>query len=106
MSDRQIRNAIITDADLDTERGLTYWITLDYGGAGQAFGGYQLGGPSRFTELAITRLMDVVGVGRWSELKGKAVRADATGGKVFRLGNHLRDKWIDLEEIARELGLR
>lgn len=106
MTSEKVVNAIILDADLDIERVLTYWITLDYGGITQGFGGYALGGSSRFTELAITRLMEVVGVTRWSDLNESPVRAAIIDGKVRRIGHYLKDNWLDLEEVARECGLR
>ena len=35
------RNAVIESARLEIERGLlTAWLMLDYGGAGQGFGGW------------------------------------------------------------------
>ena len=110
----ECRNATITKADLDTERGvLTAWLHLDYGGSGQAFGGYVLFKPEAnpcrsersaecrdCTGLFITRVLEVVGVDSWSKLPGKAIRVRATHSGVEAIGHYLKDKWF---EPAKEL---
>ena len=98
---RNVRNAIIESADIDTERCLTYWVHLKYEGAGQGFGGYVLGGD--FGCEAIKRLLSTVGVGSWKKLEGSPVRVDADFGRVYRIGHFLEEKWLDLEALAKEL---
>lgn len=101
---RTIKNAVINRADIDCERFLTYWVHVDYDSGGQAFGGYGLGGD--FGCEAIKRLLEVVGVESWLKLQGKPVRIDADWGKIFRIGNYIKEEWLDLEALAIELKLR
>lgn len=101
----KIKNALITNADLSmADHGcLTLLITLDGGGWGVVYGGYCLGhgylGADDFDGSAsglesIMRIMDVVGVVRFQDLKGKYVRVATKGlsGPVKIIGNILRDK--------------
>jgi len=108
----EIKNAIITSVDLDTERGLTMWVHLDYGGSGQGFGGYMLysrdswekdtENNKNYTGHFISRVMEVVGVDSFQKLKGKAVRVKAGHGSVDAIGNYLEDKWfIPKDEISK-----
>lgn len=106
----KIENALITNADLSmADHGcLTLAITLDGGGWGVVYGGYCLGhgylGADDFDGSAsglesIMRIMDVVGVERFQDLKGKYVRVATKGwgGSVKIIGNILKDKWFDIE---------
>lgn len=106
----RIENALITNADLSmADHGcLTLSITLDGGGWGVVYGGYCLGhgylGADNFDGSAsglesIMRIMDVVGVERFQDLKGKYVRVATKGwgSSVKIIGNILRDKWFDAE---------
>lgn len=95
-------NAIISLADIDIERCLTFWIHLSYRAGGQGYGGYYLGGS--FGCVAIQRLLEVVGVQRWSELQGKCVRVrkESPLGDVLELGHFLEDKWLNLSEISKK----
>lgn len=106
----EIKNALITNADLSmADYGcLTLAITLDGGGWGVVYGGYCLGhgylGADDFDGSAsglesIMRIMDVVGVERFQDLKGKYVRVATKGwgGSVKIIGNILKDKWFDIE---------
>lgn len=106
----EIKNALITNADLSmADYGcLTLAITLDGGGWGVVYGGYCLGhgyldadnfdGSASGVE-SIMRIMDVVGVDRFQNLKGKYVRVatKGLGSSVKIIGNILRDKWFDIE---------
>lgn len=106
----RIENALITNADLSmADHGcLTLSITLDGGGWGVVYGGYCLGhgylGADNFDGSAsglesIMRIMDVVGVERFQDLKGKYVRVATKGwgSSVKIIGNILRGKWFDAE---------
>jgi hypothetical protein len=117
--DREIRNAVIVRTSLGFEdHGIfTFYINLDYGGSGQGFGGYGMCDPvfdepghkfrcrrgTAFGAEAIMRLLKVVGVEKWEDLKGKSVRADCEHTKVHRLGHYLKDEWVDLSALADEM---
>lgn len=104
MSEVEIRNAVITDARFDTERGLSAWVYLDYGGSGQGFGGYLLyapkgwaanATPGNFAGHFIWRVLEIAGADDWSKLKGKTVRAKATWEKVLAIGHIVKNDWFD-----------
>lgn len=110
MSDIEIRNAIITDATItnDDHGVLSAWVYLDYGGAGQGFGGYSLYLPKDFTHHDPSgpnfcghffwRVMEVAGVSRWDQLKGKTVRVKAEHSKVHALGHIVKNDWFNPSE--------
>lgn len=77
------------------DRGIMTWfLTLDFGGTGQGFGGYALGGAT--TDFAIKRILKVVGVEKWEDLKGKYIRVKREPrGLIKSIGNLLEDKWFD-----------
>ena len=90
----EIKNARITKAELSmADHGcLTMWLTLEGSGWGCGFGGYCLGkgylGAKEFEGSAkgmesIMRIMDVVGVDRFTALKDKYVRAELEGWSYF-----------------------
>lgn len=100
-------NAIIKRATLTTEDYgiLSAWLTLDYGGSGQSFGGYSLYSPGSPDQASIGgyfiyRIMQVVGVTEWSELAGTAIRVRASHERVEAIGNIIKDDWF---EPAKEL---
>lgn len=89
----EIRNAKITKTSLDIERMFTAWIHLDYSGAGQAFGGYCLGG--EWGCQFIRKVLETVGVECWENLPGKYIRVECEHSKVHRIGHITDDKWFD-----------
>lgn len=103
-------NAKITSTMLGIEDHgvLTVYLTLDYGGAGQGFGGHVLDGPydeatkrradSAAFALYVRRVMEVVGVNSWEALKGQFCRVRQSHSKVHAIGNLLEDKWFFPEE--------
>jgi len=105
---REKRNAIIeaTSLGLESHGIFSAYLTLSYGGSGQAFGGYGLdrhnglrGANSGRVGTAygmefIARIMQTVGVDRWEDLKGKHLRADMEHGKVHGIGHILEEKWF------------
>lgn len=104
----EIKNAIIERASLSIEEHgfLTCYLTLDYGGSGQGFGGYVLALPRsshnfrRETTGAwhIMRIMEIAGVNNWFDLVGKTIRAKATLTKVSAIGHIIKDDWFSPEE--------
>lgn len=104
MSAIEERNAIITDATItsDDHGCLSAWLTLDYGGSCQGFGGYALYLPKSFTHHRleshaghfIWRVMEVAGVTRWHDLKGKTIRVRAQHVGVEAIGHIVKDDWF------------
>ena len=107
-----IQNAKIESVSLGFEDHgiLTCWLHLDYGGAGQGFGGYgfshdprgngHIGSP----DLAdyIIGILDTLEVDSWEKLPGKMVRADSTHDKVLRIGHLLKDRWFDPTKVLNK----
>lgn len=101
--DIEIKNAIIENVKLSFEdRGvLDCWVTLDYGGTGQGFGGYSLYLPKSFRHHNVDsvaghhlyRIMEVSGVTDFSSMKGKAVRVAAENGLIKGMGHITKDDW-------------
>ena len=104
----ELQNAEITSVDLSMADHccLTLRMALDGGGWGCVYGGYSLGngfvGAKTFKGSAagleyIMRIMDVVGVDEFNELKGKYVRVATKGwgSECKIIGNILKDKWFD-----------
>ena len=114
----EIRNAKITDTSISMgDYGcLTFMITLEGDAFGVSYGGYCIGhgflGSDTFTAengsglVAMMRIMDVVGVESWEDLKGKYVRFvdDAWGSPVRKIGNIIEDKWFDIDKFFKEYG--
>lgn len=104
----ELRNALIASVSIDdAERGmLTAWLQLDYGSSAQGFGGYALYLPKSFShhELQsvaghfIWRCMEIGGVSRWADLKGKAVRVKCNHGHAKAIGHIVNDDWFDPSE--------
>ena len=111
----KIRNAKITDTSITMgDHGcLTFRIRLESGALCVLYGDYCIGqgflGSDTFTAdngsglVAMMRIMDVVGVERWENLKGKYVRFvdDAWGSPVKKIGNIIEDKWFDIDDFFK-----
>lgn len=108
-------NAKITDVSLGIGDHccLTFSITLKGSGWGASFGGYNLaffngttfkGSESSEKGLeALTRIMDVVGVAKWEDIKGRYVRAKQEDRLVVGIGNIIEDKWFEPREFFKEI---
>ena len=115
MERNEIVNALIENTSLSmADHGvLCYYLTLKMNCCGVNYGGRVIGkgylgakdfeGYAKGTE-AIMRIMDVVGVHRWEDLKGKYVRVDLPdwGDTVEKIGNIIEDKWFDQREFFQD----
>lgn len=92
---------------------LTYGLAIQSGCAGCVYGGICIGhgylGSDHFEASAkgleaMMRIMDVVGVERWEDLKGKYIRFvdPGLGGTVDSIGNIIEDKWFNQREFFSE----
>lgn len=100
----EIKNAIIKRAEITSaDHGLlTAWIELDYGGCGQAFGGYGLYLPKSFKHHELKsvaghflwRCMEVAEVEKFSQLVGKTVRVKCEHSKVHAIGHIVKEDWF------------
>lgn len=110
----ETRNAIITSAEItsDDHGCLCAWLSLDYGGSGQGFGGYALYVPKSSKHYGnglscaghfIWRVMEVAGVTKWSALKGKTVRAKCSWDKVHAIGHIVKADWFNPSEDFQKM---
>lgn len=110
----EINNARITSVDLSmADHGvLTLEMGLNGAGWGCVYGGYVIGtgylGSKKFEGSAagmesIIRIMDVVGVDKFNDMKGKYVRVATKGwgNRVKIIGNILMNKWFDIEDFFK-----
>jgi hypothetical protein len=93
----EIKNAKIQSTFLGIEdHGIfTAMITLDYGESSQGFGNHDL----TYRDYGIKylrKILEVVGVDCWEELKGKHVRVKSDG-HIYSIGHIIEDKWFEPE---------
>jgi hypothetical protein len=101
----EIKNAVISSVSIDMgEMGLlTAWLYLDYGGSGQGFGGYALYLPKSYKNHKlesvaghfIFRCMEIAGVEKWENMKGKTIRVKSSNDKVKAIGHIVKNDWFD-----------
>ena len=65
-------------------------------------GAKEFSGSSRGLE-AMMRIMDVVGVDTWEDLKGKFVRVEKSslGQPITTIGNLIKNNWFDIKEFFK-----
>ena len=93
---------------------LTFDLILDIqDGGGVCVGGYALSqydktkqkivGTAQGTSV-IMRILEVVGVDTWEELKGKYIRIKDChiGDRVSAIGNLMKDEWVDFDTFGNE----
>lgn len=112
------QNAIIEDASLRLDRGfiLTVWLMLDYGGSGQGFGGYYLGGSDgkagehdlqkNICAEFIVKCLRAGDVEKFDELKGKTIRVRRTDewGDIIAIGHIVKDdRWFEPKKRLGEM---
>ena len=107
----ETKNAIITSATIRTDDGfLDASVCFDYGGSGQCFGGWTLYLPPTWRSHKvyspaghfIWRVMEIAGVSKWENLKGKTVRVLSDHSHVEAIGHIVRDDWFyPREDFAR-----
>ena len=53
----------------------------------------------------IMRILEVVGVNSWENLKGQYIRIKncCLGDRVTAIGNLMKDEWVDFETFEKEL---
>lgn len=103
----EVVNAQIKATSLGVDDGPCFscWLYLEWPGAGIGFGGYALDEYDKAKNRRcgvgmsidfLQEIMDVVGVRKWEDLKGKYVRLDTEGwgGKALGIGNLLEEKWL------------
>jgi hypothetical protein len=93
----EIKNAVIEGTMLGKEDHgiMTCFLQLDYGGASQSFGGWSL---KTYGIQFIIRILEVLEVEEWEQLKGKVCRVEASLDKVHRIGHVIKDQWFDPEK--------
>lgn len=108
-----IKKAVITKADHGL---LSAWLTLDYGGTGQAFGGYSLYLPDSFSHHDmninyaghfIFRCLEIADVDDWERMNGKTIRVkkDKPFGSIEAIGHIIKDDWFNPSKDFKETEL-
>lgn len=108
----QIRNAQIVDTMLGREDHgiMTFYIYVTFGGSHVGIGGYSLDYYDRKKDCrvfraasmeAISRILDVVGVSSWENLKGNYIRIkdNGSGSTIDEIGNLMKDIWFNVREF-------
>ena len=92
---REIKNAKIIKTFLGKEdHGIpTCYLQLDYDGSSQSFGGWDLRFPAYGIDF-IMSILKTLEIESWEKLNGVFCRVDAGKGKVFGIGNIVKDIWF------------
>ena len=97
----EIKNAVI----ISTKLGYTEFdclmlcINLEYDGSSQSTGYFALG--VKGSEF-IMKILKIVKVNDWSDLKGKYVRVKATEEKIYEIGNIIEDEWLCFRDFFKK----
>lgn len=102
----QIKNAVIESTSIDTGRGgmVTIWLHLKYNSGSQGFGGHALYLAKDYTNHSIDcgfaghfiyRCMEIAGVEKWEQMKGKTIRVKATDSGVEEIGHIIKEDWFN-----------
>lgn len=112
-TERLMENGRIKEADIVFSRGfaLDCWITLEFDGSGQGFGGYVLGGNPFDTSTLCAKhheqknlaadfiggVMAVADVQKFSSLVGKVIRVKRGSpfGLIEAIGHPFKDIWYE-----------
>lgn len=117
----EIKNAKIDYVKLYIEDHniLTFSIGFDLGSGGCALEGYALDQSFRVNKNdnkwdyerksspagldCMRKIMEVVGVRSWEDLKGKYVRYEDNGwgSRITKIGNIIKDDWIDIDDFMK-----
>lgn len=111
-----IENVKITNTSITMEDHgvLTFYITVEGAEIGVNLGGYCIGsgylGAKEFSAenggglVAMMNIMNVVGVHKWEDLKGKYCRIKTEGwdSTVSIIGNIIENKWFDMKKFFEE----
>lgn len=112
----EIENAKITNVSLTmADHGcLVYWISLEMKNTVCNYGGYSIGTGCLGAEsnefkgsstglAAMMQIMNVVGVDKWEDLKGKYCRVvtDGWGHTIDTIGNIIKDQWFNQREFFK-----
>jgi hypothetical protein len=100
----ETRNAVITDSwiELDEFGDISAGILLDYGDGCQAFGSNGLYTSQKgllgknYAGFFIFRVLKAVGVHKWEEIKGRAVRVVCDSTHVESIGHIVKGEWFYL----------
>jgi hypothetical protein len=87
-------NVVIERTSLGPEaHGIfTFWLHIKADGWGQGFGGWQL--TDEHATPLLQRILEVVGVDEWEQLKGKHIRVVSEDGVLCGIGNIVKDEWL------------
>ena len=116
MVNKIIENALIRSVSITMEDHgiITFLINVEGDAWGCSVGGYCIGhgylnadkdyfdGCGEGIE-AMARIMDVVGVSRWEDLKGKYCRIERICEEgIIKIGHIIKDKWFDIDQFFKE----
>ncbi len=112
MKNIQEENAVIESVEIQYDRGefLCPYVHVSGKGWGVGFGGVVCDRKDSnedcrsLTGQFIMRVLNTVGVERWSDLEGRPVRIRhrGAGRAAVAIGHFLRDDWFYLEELSQK----